>query len=131
MIIGTGIDMLEKDRVRRTLGTPHGSRFVERVLTVEEKELASRWTGRRLAEFVAGRFCAKEAVAKALGCGIGGRLGFHDIRIVPDAVGKPLCDLSAEALQRLGLPASLRIHLSITHSDTMAAAYAVAELPDV
>ncbi|MEF3306729.1 holo-ACP synthase [Paenibacillus sp. GYB003] len=127
MIAGVGIDLLDIERVRRLLEQPHGARFVERVLTPEERELAGRRGRARLAEFVAGRFAAKEAVVKALGCGIGREVGFQDIRILPDDCGKPECRLSDAAWVRLGRSRPLRLHLSITHSATTAGAYAVAE----
>ncbi|PYI50743.1 holo-ACP synthase [Paenibacillus flagellatus] len=126
MIAGVGIDLLEIDRIKKLLAQPHGDRFVERVLTPEEREQASR-RGGRLAEYVAGRFAAKEAVVKALGCGIGREVGFQDIRILPGPTGKPECVLSERACARLGKMRQLTIHLSITHSATMAGAYAVVE----
>lgn len=129
MIIGIGVDLLEIERVKRLLEQPHGERFLERVLTPRERELAMRRVG-RLAEFVSGRFCAKEAVVKALGCGIGREVGFRDIEIAPDAAGKPECRLSDDAWKRLGFPYPVRLHVSITHSATTAAAYAIAERAD-
>ena len=133
MIIGIGTDLVEIARIRGILEQSHGARFVERVLTPEERELSVKRAG-RLAEFVAGRFAAKEAVAKALGCGIGRQLGLQDIRIVPDAKGKPCCSVSDAAWERLGFgvgsssaSAAVTLHLTITHTDTTAAAFAVAE----
>ncbi|GAA3409929.1 holo-ACP synthase [Paenibacillus hodogayensis] len=126
MIAGVGIDLLDIDRVKRLLAQPHGERFVERVLTPRERELALRRAG-RLAEFVAGRFAAKEAVVKALGCGIGREVGFQDICVLPGSCGKPECTIADAAWARLGKERPLRIHLSITHSATTAGAYAVAE----
>jgi holo-[acyl-carrier protein] synthase len=48
---------------------------------------------------------------------------------LPDALGKPSCAISAAALKRLDLPvySTMRIHLSITHSESMAAAYVIIE----
>lgn len=127
MIFGIGTDLTEIGRVKRLLGLPEGERFMERVLTPAERELAVERKG-RLAEFVAGRFAAKEAIVKALGCGIGAACGFQDIEVLPDAAGRPVAALSEGALERLGLAAgSVRIHLSITHTAELAAAYAVAE----
>lgn len=128
MIAGVGIDLLDIGRVRKLLAQPHGERFVERVLTPQERELAAK-RGGRLAEFVAGRFAAKEAIVKALGCGIGREVGFQDICVLPDKKGKPECRLTEAAWMRLGRMEPLNLHLSITHSDTTAGAYAVAELP--
>ena len=81
----------------------------------------------RLTEFVAGRFAAKEAVVKALGCGVGKAVGFQDIEVLPDSLGKPDVRLSSAAAERLSLDTSCRIHLSITHSRDTAGAYAVVE----
>jgi len=130
MIAGIGMDLLEISRVEELLGQPGGGRFAERVLTERERGLAGN-RGKRKAEFVAGRFAAKEAVGKAFGCGIGRGLGFQDIEVLPSESGRPVCTVSGEALKRLGLdPKTLRIHLSITHSDTMAAAYAIVEISE-
>lgn len=139
MIIGIGTDLLEIARMKAILAQPSGERFLQRVLTEKERELASEKRG-RLAEFAAGRFAAKEAVVKALGCGIGKEVTFRDVEVLPDAKGKPLCRVSAAAWERLvrsagqealcaegGSPERLHIHLSITHTETMAMAYAVVE----
>lgn len=128
MIYGVGMDMLEINRMRKILEGKAAQRFLERILTTAERDLAAARKG-RLSEFIAGRFAAKEAVVKALGCGIGQNVGFQDIEVLPDALGKPICTVKAEALKRLSLPvdAALRIHLSITHSESMAAAYVIIE----
>lgn len=128
MIIGVGTDLLEIARVRSILEQPSGDRFLQRVLTEKERELATAKQG-RLAEFTAGRFAAKEAVVKALGCGIGKEVSFRDVEVLPDPKGRPVVRIAPEALGRLSLdPDRLQIHLSITHSETSAMAYALAEL---
>ena len=81
-----------------------------------------------LFEFAAGRFAAKEAVVKALGCGIGKSMGFQDMEIIPDVNGKPECLIAGAALQRLGISSNLRVHLSISHNETTAFAFAVIEV---
>ena len=132
MIEGIGHDLIEIERIGRMLAeSPLRDKFMRRILTDTERELAER-RGAKQAEFVAGRFAAKEAVVKALGCGIGSQVGFRDIEVIPDRLGKPICALSPSAWQRLGRdkPNGLRIHLSITHSDTMASAYAIIERCD-
>jgi holo-[acyl-carrier protein] synthase len=127
MIIGTGIDLLEIERMRRILDGAAGERFLQRILTPGELALAAERKG-RLAEFAAGRFAAKEAVVKALGCGIGAQVGFRDLEVLPDLHGKPGCRIEPAALGRRGLrEGEVAIHLSITHSAAMAAAYAIAE----
>ncbi|UUZ82960.1 holo-ACP synthase [Paenibacillus sp. P26] len=95
MIIGVGTDLLEIARVRSILERPSGDRFLQRVLTEKERELATAKQG-RLAEFTAGRFAAKEAVVKALGLrdrqggvvpGCGGAAGSERKAGRPDSAG--------------------------------------------
>ncbi|OWA35144.1 holo-[acyl-carrier-protein] synthase [Saccharibacillus sp. O16] len=128
MIYGIGHDLLEIGRVAKLLDGRQGERFVQRVLTSAELEIA-RLRGPKRAEFVAGRFAAKEAIVKALGTGIGAQIGFEDIEIVPDTLGKPQVTLSQQAWERLKLPGGngYVIHLSITHQPGMASAFAVVE----
>lgn len=128
MIIGVGLDVVELERVERILKQPSAGRFARKVLTDSEWERWRELSGRRSVEFIAGRFAAKEAVVKALGCGIGEAAGFQDIEILPDAAGRPCCALSGSAWQRLGLAAdSHRIHVAITHDRNLAASTAVVE----
>jgi len=136
LIIGVGTDLVEIGRVKRFLEDPSGQRFLERVLTPSERGIAAKRKG-RLAEFVAGRFAAKEAVVKALGTGIGVVTGFQDIEVVPTEGGRPVVVLSSAALARLGYDsesgsgcgaAEIILHLSITHTQEFASAYVVAEL---
>jgi len=129
MIVGIGTDLVEIVRMQAIVEHSTGERFLQRVLTPAERELAAARKG-RLAEFAAGRFAAKEAIVKAIGCGIGKQVGFQDMEIVPDALGKPECRLSDGARARTGLAPTARIHISITHSETMAAAYAIVEQLD-
>ncbi|MFD1177453.1 holo-ACP synthase [Paenibacillus puldeungensis] len=127
MIYGIGHDIVEIERISRLLGGDTGDKLMRRILTPAEWELPGRTA--RPAEFLAGRFAAKEAVSKAFGCGIGRILGFSDMEIVPDANGKPSVRLSGEAWQRLGIlePKHYAIHLSITHERQLASAFAVVE----
>ncbi len=126
MIIGIGTDLLDIARVKGILESTAGERFMQRALTEAERQLAAQRKG-RLAEFVSGRFAAKEAVSKALGCGIGKQVSLQDIEVLPDPLGKPVCRVSEEALRRLQLPPDTRIHLSITHTESSAMAYAIVE----
>lgn len=129
MIYGIGHDVLEIERVASILERPIGERFMARVLTTAELEVAHA-RGERQSEFVSGRFAAKEAITKAFGCGIGKVIGFEDIEILPDRLGKPDVVLSQAAWNRLGLEnghSSYRVHLSISHQPHMASAFAIVE----
>lgn len=128
MVIGIGLDIVDLDRVERILRQSSGRRFAERVLTKRELDRYLSLGPRRGLEFVAGRFAAKESVAKALGCGIGATVSFGDIEIGTDPAGRPVCSLSEESWRRLGRErAHHRIHVAITHERRLAAATAVFE----
>ncbi|NMI07320.1 holo-ACP synthase [Paenibacillus sp. SZ31] len=128
MIYGIGNDVLEIGRMRKLLSGRHAEAFVKRILTPAEREIAAQ-RGKRMTEFVSGRFAAKEAVSKAFGCGIGGIMGFTDIEVLPDETGRPVASLSSQAWERLQLPYDKQydIHLSITHQTELAAAFAIVE----
>lgn len=115
MIIGIGIDIVEIERIER-LRTKQ-ERFPARILTTKELQIYDTLSERRKNEFLAGRFAAKEAYAKARGTGIGSALSFLDIEIVSDKLGKPYI-----ASPEFGKP-----HLSITHTREYAAAQVVIE----
>jgi holo-[acyl-carrier protein] synthase len=128
MIAGIGHDIASLARIGKLLGSGSAERFMERILTDGERELAGMHAGTRLTEFVAGRFAAKEAVSKAFGCGIGSMLAFTDIGIVRDERGKPVCRLTQAAWERLGMsPDGTAIHVSITHDESLASAFVVVE----
>lgn len=115
-------------RIESLLESPIGERFVARVLTARECDLLYGMPPKRRTQFVAGRFALKEAVVKALGCGIGAVVGFLDIESLPDELGKPVCTLSYPALTRLGMAGrTLRLHVAITHERSIAAATALIE----
>ena len=70
------------------------------------------------------RFAAKEALSKALGVGIGSALSWHDMEIINDEQGKPCVIWHTDVAERFGVRKS---HLSISHSHTIAMAYALLE----
>ena len=87
MIVGIGVDIAETVRFEK-LSAKFGERFARRILT--DDELAEFDRRKQSNIYLATRFAAKEAVAKALGTGIGEQLGFHSIQIDNDTQGKPL-----------------------------------------
>lgn len=123
-VLGIGIDMVAVSRVARALGR-WGDRFRSRLLSATEREeLEGRaLVGAREAEFLAGRWAAKEAVAKALGTGLS-RLGWANIEVLGAGAG-PRCWFGGEAAglaRHLGVRSVL---VSITHEAGFAAACAV------
>ena len=87
MIVGIGVDIAETARVEKLIAK-FGQRFARRILTTDELLEFDR--RKHSSSYLATRFAAKEAVAKALGTGIGEQLGFHSVQIDNDAQGKPL-----------------------------------------
>src|SRR5690625_261665 len=87
MIKGKNIDIIELSRIQKSV--QNNARFVHRILAEEEiKHYENLSTDRRKVEFLAGRFAAKEAFAKANGTGIG-ELSFRDIQVLSNENGKP------------------------------------------
>lgn len=116
---GIGTDIIEIERVQGVLERASES-FLDKLLTPAEKEYCLTFKNHFLP--VAGRFAAKEAIAKALGSGFGEMLSFHDIEILNDPQGKPIVTLSPQAQKRFNFPSIL---LSISHCKTHAVAFAL------
>ncbi|MCE7794141.1 holo-ACP synthase [Salipaludibacillus sp. CUR1] len=119
MIQGIGLDVVSLDRIARAYTNNAG--FADRILTGKEKDLFKSFSDKRKIEFLAGRFAAKEAYAKALGCGIGKDVSFQDIEILSNEKGKP------ELVNLKDNKKPMVIHLSITHTNEYAAAQVVIE----
>ncbi|MEO0436902.1 MAG: holo-ACP synthase [Pseudomonadota bacterium] len=121
-MIGIGTDIVEIARVKR-VWERQGRRFSERILTTEElarlEAMPDPW------RFLAKRFSAKEAVAKAFGCGIGASLRWHDIEIRSVSTGKPLVNLSDSARSLAADLGGREILLSISDEREYAVAFAV------
>jgi holo-[acyl-carrier protein] synthase len=115
--IKVGIDLLEIDRLERALErTP---RLAERLFTPGEREYAA--SRGRPGQHLAARFCAKEAVAKALGVE---SWNFHEVEVIGTG-GPPQIKLSGSAAERAA-ELGVRIEVSLTHTDHEAAAVAIA-----
>lgn len=109
-----GCDIIEIERIEQSI-EKFGENFLKNILSDNEIALYER-RGKK-AEFVAGRFAAKEAVSKALGTGIGRGYGFTDIEILPDELGKPFVYLKNEKKENM--------EVSISHSRMNAIAVCV------
>ena len=119
MKLATGIDLIEIARIEEVVSR-HGKHYLERIYTPAELDQC----GRR-AESLAGRFAAKEAVAKALGSGIGD-VSWKEIEVLGDEQNAPVLTLHGTAGQRakeLGLEIW---SVSISHSQSHSVAFVVA-----
>jgi holo-[acyl-carrier protein] synthase len=125
MIIGTGVDLCEVDRIEKALAAPHGARLRERVFTAAEIAYAESKANKT--ERYAARFAAKEAGMKALGTGWRNGLGWQDLEVVNLPSGRPTLRLHGKAVEiaeRLGVR---NISLSITHTALQAMAIVIFE----
>ncbi|HEV3390820.1 MAG TPA: holo-ACP synthase [Solirubrobacteraceae bacterium] len=112
-----GIDLLEIERLERALErTP---RLAERLFTPAEREYAA--SRGRPGQHLAARFCAKEAVAKALGVE---SWNFHEVEVVGTG-GPPRIRLSGSAAARAA-ELGVQVEISLTHTTRDAAAVAIA-----
>jgi holo-[acyl-carrier protein] synthase len=124
MILGIGIDIIEIERIAKLAAT---NAFADRILTAREKELLPK-EERRRAEYLAGRFAAKEAASKALGTGIGKSVSFQDMEIAAEASGKPRLYIHADVISRVFPDApNVSCHVSISHSLQYAVAQVIIE----
>lgn len=119
MNLRTGVDLIEISRIEEVIAR-HGRHYLERIYTPAELELC----GKRV-ESLAGRFAAKEAVAKALGCGIGD-VTWKEIEILGDDQNAPTLTLYGFAGQKAAELGLTTWSLSISHTQSHAVAFVAA-----
>lgn len=112
-----GIDLVKTERIEELLAR-FGDKALKRFLSEAEMALV------RQPRTAAGFWAAKEACAKALGCGIGGECAFHDILLSKSEKGAPLLSLSAPVAERFGIADT---SVSISHDGEYAVAVVALE----
>lgn len=123
MILGIGNDVIDIDRIERTLDR-FGARFVERIFTSVERSKSERRANR--AASYAKRFAAKEACSKALGTGLRRGVFWRDMGVVNLPSGRPTMKLTGGAAKRLaeitppGMVASIHVTLTDDHPTAQA-----------
>ena len=113
-----GTDIVSIERIAKSV-EKSGDRFLHRFLSATEIEMAKSTSS------IAGYWAAKEAISKALGCGIGRDLAFHDILLSKDSRGAPHFTLSPKAQELHTIKSS---SLSISHDGGFAIAVVVVVL---
>jgi holo-[acyl-carrier protein] synthase len=124
MILGTGVDLAEVDRIRAAIGR-YGRRFINRIYTPAEIAYVERKANRF--ERYAGRFAAKEAGMKAIGTGWRHGVRWQDFEVSNMPSGRPTLKLHGEAAriaEQLGVKL---ISLSITHTAELGMAHVILE----
>ena len=125
MIAGLGMDIVKTERIKMLL-EKNGVAFLHKILAEDEiKEYSS--FPLIAAEKIAGKWAAKEAVAKALGCGFGENCAIKDIHILHNCDHAPIVTVSGEAEKYAGKLGVEKIFLTITHEKEYAAATAILE----
>ncbi len=119
MILRSGVDLIEIARIEEVVAR-HGKHYLERIYTFAELEQCGKSS-----ESLAGRFAAKEAVAKALGTGIG-NVTWKDIEILGDEQHAPSLTLYGAADQKAKELGLKNWSVSISHSASHAVAIAIA-----
>lgn len=118
-MLACGVDTIMIERIQEALER-FGPRFLDRVFTAQEQ---AHCAGR--AHSLAARWAAKEAVGKALGCGIGD-VRWVEIEVVPDERGAPQLYLHGDAARRAAERGLRQWAISLTHEGGQAMAFVVA-----
>ena len=124
MIFGTGLDIIEIGRIKKSLAK-YSSRFENKIFTDGEINYCQLQADP--GKHFAARFAVKEAVSKSLGTGITHEVGFKDIEVVNQTSGKPIIKMGGRGkilFEKLNLKF---IHISISHDRHYAIAHAIAE----
>jgi holo-[acyl-carrier protein] synthase len=124
MIVGTGIDIAEVERIAQTIAR-FGGRFKERVFTADEIRYCESKANK--AERYAARFAAKEAGMKAIGTGWSRGVRWQDIEVQRMPGGRPTVVFHGKAGEFFAKLGGVRAHLSITHTKESAMAYVILE----
>ncbi len=111
-----GIDVVKIERIE-SLYNKFGSRGLKRFLSDDEIGLCNSKISS-----LAGLWASKEAISKALGCGIGSKLSFLDMQIYKNKKGKPKVKFKKKIIKRFKIK---KAFLSITHDGGVAIAVAV------
>ena len=122
VLLGIGADIIEIARIRGVMER-HGDRFMDRILTEEEKAYCSSMAHPH--KHIAARFAAKEAVSKCFGTGIGGELGWRSVSVYHGERHQPLVRLDEKGAELLRRAGATHVHVTLSHTETMALAVAV------
>ena len=124
MIFGTGIDIIEVDRVKNSI-QKYSERFKKKIFT--QKEIDYCHSQADPAKHFAARFTVKEAVLKCFGTGMTGGILWKDIEVDRLKSGQPVLNLYGKGEKLFDQLKLKKIHISITHDKSHAVAHAIAE----
>jgi len=123
-LVGIGTDIVKLSRIK-ALYDQWGARFLLRILSSHEREALASLSHK--IPYIAKRFAAKEAVAKALGTGIGEKAAFVEISIENETSGKPKVVLYGKAKEFATSVGVGKVHISLSDEREYAIAYVILE----
>jgi holo-[acyl-carrier protein] synthase len=121
ILVALGTDLIEVERIRGVVER-HGDRFLDRILTDEEKAYCA--TKGAPHKHIAARFAAKEAVSKCFTTGIGAEFGWKSVSVHHGERHEPLARLDAQGQALLARVGATHVLLSLSHTETHALAVA-------
>ena len=124
MIFGIGTDIVRVDRMQQDIER-FGNKFAERILTAAE--MLEFQGNANKAHFLARRFAAKEATAKAMGTGFSNGVHLRDIGVIHDPHGKPMLQFSGGAEQFVKDKCISVAHVSLADEQDHAVAFVTLE----
>jgi holo-[acyl-carrier protein] synthase len=124
MIVGTGIDIAEVQRIRQAIER-FGERFLRRVFTDEEMRYCDSKANR--IERYAARFAAKEAAMKALGTGWNHGIRWRDVEVRRQPGGRPTILFHGKAAEFAARLGAVHVALSLSHTAEQAIAQVILE----
>jgi holo-[acyl-carrier protein] synthase len=121
-VLGVGVDLTEVGRIR-SAHAKHGAAFLDKVFTPAEQQLCLAKADPYPS--LAARFAAKEAASKAFGTGLGAELSLTSVGVLNGPAGEPVVELDDKARALLAARGASQLLISLTHTDTLAQAFAV------
>jgi holo-[acyl-carrier protein] synthase len=121
LILGIGTDLFDVERMKNRLEKQPS--FIDGIFTENEIKYCNQFKNK--SQRFAARYAAKEALLKALGTGWRDGITFKDINIINDNLGKPSIVLTGIAKQIADKLKVTSIHLSMSHTETLANAFVI------
>lgn len=125
MIIGIGHDIVENERIH-DLYLKYGDLFLKKVLSPEEISIFKQQ--QKSINYIAKRFAAKEAFAKACGTGIRAPILFPAITVMNNELGKPIFKFNEQIDTWLTTHTINSVHISLSDENKLSSAFVILEV---
>ncbi|MFH1050867.1 MAG: holo-ACP synthase [bacterium] len=122
MIVGIGTDIIEIERIEKSIGQ-YGERFLKRIFTDTEINYCEQFKEKKYLHYAA-RFAAKESFSKAIGTGITEGFKFSEVGVKNEQSGRPKIELFGGMAKQWG---DCIVLVTLSHTDKNATAYVIIE----